>query len=182
MISSQRKNQIKKAVIGLLKKSRISTMPVNLTQILDSYDWGFISYKEAQEDGFKIANISDGYTLYHENNYLILFNSEMFPQRIRWTIAHEIGHIVLGHAKTNDISGFTANEEAQYFAEQLLAPAAVVSKLGGNSDLQISEICNISKEAAQWRESDIQRHLWYYGKYGYTEFDKQFLQQFDLWS
>jgi len=89
-------------------------------------------------------------------------------------------HIALGHAASGDTGGFAANEEAQYFAEQLLAPAAVVARLGGHEAKDIAKVCNISKEAAEWREANIQRHLWYQAKYGYTEYDRMFLEQFRI--
>lgn len=183
MLSQKRKSEIKKAVVQTIRDAGINTLPVNMTLIFEFYKWGYLSYEEAAERGIDIQSSKDGYTLAKFTSgqweYTILFNSTFIPQRIRWTLAHEIGHIVLGHAGQQEINK-AENEEAQYFAEQLLSPIAVVAKLGAKNNEDIMRMCNISNEATGWRVPDLQRHFWYREKYGYTADDKAFLKQFGL--
>ncbi len=182
MLSSKRKSEIKRAVVKIMRDVSISSLPVDLSAIFDYYKWCYRGFDEAAEEGLTIDTSKDGYTLGKSKDgqwlYTVVFNHEFISQRIRWTLAHEIGHIVLGHIKSGK-SGAIENEEAQYFAEQLLSPIAVVAKLGAQSGEDIMQMCNISNEATGWRIPDLQRHFWYREKYGYTEDDKAFLKQFE---
>ena len=56
--------------------------------------------------------------IYSLKSYFILYNDNMDINRIRFTIAHEIGHIALGHEESND----ETESEADYFARHLLVP------------------------------------------------------------
>ena len=46
----------------------------------------------------------------------------MYDRRIRFTIMHEIGHIVLDHTEHSDL----AESEANFFAKYALAPPPLV--------------------------------------------------------
>lgn len=70
-----------------------------------------------------------GITIYDKDNdiYIILYGNHIKDYRsVRWLIAHELGHIYLGHYNTH-----TDNEEpeANYFARQLLIPAISLFKI-----------------------------------------------------
>ena len=65
-----------------------------------------LSYQEMAEvtgctvqDVAVLCKSNSGATHYDPdtNRYLILYNAEMNAGRIRWTLAHEIGHIYIGH-------------------------------------------------------------------------------------
>ena len=76
--------------------------------------------------------------------------------RQRFTIAHELGHILLhgGNGLYNREPSESDNpieQEANIFASRLLAPACVLWGLGVTSAQQISELCNISLQSAEFR-------------------------------
>lgn len=68
------------------------------------------------------------------NTYIIGYDERIVnQQRIRWTLAHEIGHIVLGHLDQYEATALTRGGltdkqygvlevEAHWFAAELLAP------------------------------------------------------------
>lgn len=73
------------------------------------------------------------------NHYLILFNGDVAsPARRRFTLAHEIGHIVLGH----EADGPREETEADCFAASLLVPAALAWELWRQSR-DISVLCGV---------------------------------------
>ena len=80
----------------------------------------------------------------------ILIDSSHSRQRQRYTIAHELGHYLLGH-----LDGVPASEEREYaaerFAADLLMPACVLWGLDVHTAKEISELCNVSIRAAQIR-------------------------------
>ncbi|GAA4984122.1 ImmA/IrrE family metallo-endopeptidase [Streptomyces hyderabadensis] len=60
---------------------------------------------------------------------LFVLNSELSPERQRFVLAHEIGHMVMHEGEP---PRDTAEKEADAFAEELLMPAAEIAKdLGG---------------------------------------------------
>lgn len=103
---------------------------------------------------------TDGLTFYLRQTPVILFDETTIPQRARFTVAHELGHIVLGHVKPGWVTYVNrephpgdAPEEtaANQFAARLLAPACVLWGLEIHTPKEIMELCHISRQAAQFR-------------------------------
>ena len=103
---------------------------------------------------------TDGLTFYAGTEPVILYSEVCSPERIRFTIAHELGHIVLRHVAPGSIT--TKNREpspgdsqqetaANQFAARLLAPACVLWGLELHTADEIAAACRISKKAAQFR-------------------------------
>ncbi|MBQ3557824.1 MAG: ImmA/IrrE family metallo-endopeptidase [Oscillospiraceae bacterium] len=103
---------------------------------------------------------ADGLTFFSWGKPVILYNQDKPPARIRFTIAHELGHLVLGHVAPRQRT--TVNREpsptddpietaANQFAARLLAPACVLWGMDIHTSEEISELCNISKQAAEFR-------------------------------
>jgi len=98
------------------------------------------------------------------NDYVIVYDERVEnSQRIRWTLAHEIGHIVLGHldhfeATALNRSGLTDKQygvlevEAHWFAAELLAPKIVIKHFNYHDCREkLSLLCDISGEAVDKR-------------------------------
>lgn len=68
-----------------------------------------------------------GFSLVSVNKRIILYNEDVPLGCIRFTVAHEIGHCVLGHRDENDP---VAEKEANCFARNLLCPVPVVFGMG----------------------------------------------------
>lgn len=75
---------------------------------------------------FDIKDIlQDGCTLIADDVYIVLYNDDvslLSPERLNWTLAHEVGHIYLGHTQ----NGRKEEIEAHWFAAQLLMPEYVI--------------------------------------------------------
>lgn len=91
------------------------------------------------------------------DEYLILYNAKHSHERINWTLAHEIGHIFLGHHSDSEKEEI----EAHFFAAQLLMPEIVlhqIAKQKGSVDyLFIYEHCFVSMTAAWKRIQTLNR-------------------------
>jgi len=59
------------------------------------------------------------------NVYVILYNENALPRVINWALAHELGHIFLGHIKDEGIEEIEAN----FFAAELLAPECLLYEM-----------------------------------------------------
>lgn len=104
----------------------------------------------------------DGFTLGIDGRYTILFNEHCSIQRNRFTVAHELGHILLGHVPKDGIHITAINREpsskdnpleqqANVFASRLMAPLCVLKSLRINDAKDIARLCDISETAAQFR-------------------------------
>lgn len=78
-----------------------------------------------------VAELSEsdmGYTVYDraKGRWLIYYNDTKCDTTIRFTIAHELGHIVLKHTEDNSVT----DREANCFARNLLCPVPLRNELG----------------------------------------------------
>ena len=143
----------------LLIKHKISSLPVNLSKICKAEHIRLFSYKEGaklirqlQLEDHMMKN--DAFSM----GRLIFYNDENSVARQRFSIAHELGHILL-HS-TQEVTVYNREPssddnpletEANIFASRLLAPLCVLHYLNVQSHEEISEICKISITAAHIR-------------------------------
>ena len=117
----------------------------------------FASYNEyASKVGIDVRKVSDNgnfddaMVVPIRNIYLILYNDEIKNSgRILWSLAHELGHIILNHKN----QGVIEETEAHTFASQLLLPQCVLKELfrGGKkiTTTYLKEKFGLSEKAAQ---------------------------------
>ncbi|PFJ14955.1 hypothetical protein COD67_10580 [Bacillus cereus] len=161
----------------------ITTLPINFKKIekffqnlkIHSFSWMARTHNMSFDDVCKWARSNEGCCWYRKSDdtYIILYNEKIgTPQRIRWTIAHELGHFVLKHnLRSNEkvMSRGPLNEadyeifekEANYFAKNILVPIPVIAKILTSIStinlFDIAEICDISHEAAEHTISYLNR-------------------------
>jgi Zn-dependent peptidase ImmA (M78 family) len=146
----------------VLLEANISTLPLSLSKIAKHYGIQLLSYSDASLQN----NLSDGYSLNHNGRYIIYYNDKMPKTRSRFTVAHELGHCLLGHLANGEKSNaenFKTSEnyklletQANIFARDILMPAIVLHSLGVASAAEISKICNVSITAAEIRWQRLQ--------------------------
>ena len=165
-----------------LEEFSISQFPVNPFEIINSNNWGLLTYSEmAKEYNCTIDDVinsvksKDARTIYNGNNYTIAYNDFKPKRRILFTLMHEIGHIYLNHlvdfentevhrgGLSNDENKVLENE-ANTFARNTLAPATFVELLNEKSKKAISKYFGLSYLAAQTRLD-------------FLDYDKQYVNQ-----
>lgn len=134
----------------------------------------------------------EGCTIYNplKDRYIIFYNDLdtyfKVPERVRWTLAHELGHVLLEHNKISDktkIFRSTLSDdeyswmeaEANRFASLLLANPIILDKLNISSEADIKKYCNLSLEASKYRYENLLK--WKKKKYT-TKYDLIILKQF----
>ena len=89
--------------------------------------------------------------MYDEDIYVVLYNDKIqSEEHLNWTLAHEIGHIYLGHKMDSEIEEI----EAHFFAAQLLMPEYVLHTINQKWGLRVDDVYmlfNVSMLAAQKR-------------------------------
>lgn len=135
----------------------VNQLPVNLAVIANSYNISIIKY--SQSNG---TFTGDGFSTMIDGKLIIYYNDIDYPiTRQRFTIAHELGHCLLGHVLEGEKT-FRFNSEsdkyndpeeiqANVFARDILMPATVLHSLNANSAEDIAKICNVSMQSAEIR-------------------------------
>lgn len=166
-------------------------LPVKVSRICRGYGVTLRSYQVGapliRELGLEAqCDISDGFTVRSGDRCYVFYNMEQPPGWVRFTIAHELGHVLLGHlgdgehtVYNRESSSEDAPEEhtANVFASRLLAPACVLHALGAVTPEQIAAVCDISMAAARFRAGRM-GVLEQRGKYGASPLERQVLAQF----
>ncbi len=147
----------------ILLNSGLTRLPVDLKRIAESNDIKIVDYEScaACYDTDPQKMYSDislyGFSFMTDGRYVCAINEKACgKKRRRWTLAHELAHILLGH-----ISGVhTAfspdmEQEADRLAAQLLAPLAVLHFCGVSSAAEIARLCGISEQAAGFRYEEL---------------------------
>ncbi len=131
--------------------NRVDSLPVDVVQIVRNNGIKLLKDSQAHE----LRSGEAGISVFDGKQWFIVYDDLLPLGRKRFTVAHELGHIFLGHPL---IAGFHARatggklpqteNEANVFASRFLAPACVLWGLNVHTAADISRICEISLEAA----------------------------------
>lgn len=134
----------------LLIDQKIKKMPIQIGPICKALGIILKLYVPVDEN--------DGKSFIVENVPTIMVSSKVHLPRQRFTAAHELGHILLGHVGKYKLVNREPNsndspieQAANVFASRLLAPACVLWGCGAKTPEQIAALCGISLKAAQFR-------------------------------
>ena len=164
----------------ILINERITALPVSVSGL--SKGMGIELRYYDSTDG------SDGFSTIVNGSPIISINRLAARGRKRFTAAHELGHILLGHVGN---CGSLVNREpppddnpieqaANVFASRLLAPACVLWALKVDSAAQIAELCDISIQAAEFRMKRMTL-LYERDKFLTSTLERQVYEQFLPW-
>lgn len=136
----------------------MSKLPVNVLDI--AYNANVEVIKNSNINMLKENESAISFMI--DGNWYIVYDDAMLKERARFSIAHELGHIFLGHPLSDEADYFTRKTfdkttrplietEADMFAARLLAPACVLWGLHLHSPWSICNVCCISYAAAKIR-------------------------------
>lgn len=175
----------------ILLDCNVDRLPVNLNIICRRLKIRVLTY--GQNAGMierarlsQAAHRTDGMTFYVRGTPVVLFNEKVTPARAKFTVAHEVGHIILGHVKPGGVT--VANREphpedapeeqaANQFAARLLAPACVLWGMGVHTPEEIMELCHVSRPAAQFR-ADRMEELYRRNRFLTSKLEREVYRQF----
>ena len=147
----KRYDDIEKVVLKLYTMIKITRFPISCYDIckqlgIELFPYSKLSSKkqaaalETSKDGFyMIVEVQKGVI-----EYRIYYNDTMLRERIRFTIMHEIAHIMLDHLEHSDL----AESEANYFAAYALAPPPLILAKNISDYVEIATVFDISKQCA----------------------------------
>lgn len=156
--------QSRDAAWKMLVDCDIRTLPVNVGAICKRCGYKLYAYSRNEEllkgSGLhEQSRMTDGFSVRSGTGYAIFYNDTKPVPRQRFTVAHEIGHIVLGEYTVINREPTPHDDpletQANQFAARLLAPAYVLHELRAFTPERISELCDISMQAARFRADRI---------------------------
>ena len=134
----------------ILLQENVRELPVNIV--------GLCKQMGIRVQYFTPTGGSDGYTTIFLGMPRIFVSRECSVERQRFTIAHELGHILLGHVGEAELvnrepepGDNPMEHEANVFASRLLAPACVLWALDVREPEEIAALCRISRQSAAFR-------------------------------
>ena len=138
-----------------LLDNNIDSLPVDVLKIARAAKIRVIQNSRVNE----LLPGEDAKTYYDGEQWIIIYNDLNDTVVSRFAIAHELGHILLGHATTHtkfaNVREFgkkpKAEQQADMFALRLLCPACVLMRLGLRSAEDISICCRVPLSQAEQR-------------------------------
>lgn len=138
----------------------------DITLFCKSKDWNIVPYKEVNKELMQISK--DGYTFYENNVFSIFYNEDRPKGRQRFTISHEIGHIILYHHLYVPSKILTSNKnkgiwecQADTFAQNILFPIEWAENLKGQNINGIAKYLGVSKEMVNVRYNNLAEDLYW---------------------
>lgn len=164
------------------------TFPVNILELISLFSNINIStYKEFNETialslGKRAEQISDeAFSAKVSNDsYIIFYNDDTslkIPQRIRFTLGHELGHILLGHF--NNYEGFLPRNgfgvvdselesEADIFSSEILCPTCLTSTEW--SQEFVEKLFDVSGSVAKYTIRTKKQYPWIKAHYAFQNY------------
>jgi len=131
-----------------------------------------------------LENGETGASIYSEEQWFIIYDDLLPPLRVRYAVAHELGHIFLGQnaavslgSSDNRTSDKCLDREADMFAERLLMPSCVIYSLDLHSADEIAELCQVTYETAH-RCAVRMKEMYRKGKFLNSDYEKRVCEHF----
>ncbi len=171
----------------ILIEAGIDRLPIDLKKLCKTLYATVIPYSQMGEKTLSdFAATGDGFTLaLNRKQRLIAVNDAKSLPRMRFTLAHELGHIALNHTlkpvvhrNSESDDGLSITElQANVFARDILMPAGVLAKLNIHTAEDIASLCDVSLTSAQIRAKRLEV-LYQRNMFGAHPLERQVIAQF----
>lgn len=150
-LPSYRYERIKRKVVALFAKVGERSIPIDPFAMARKLGIHVVAYGslggageaaclKRAESGFKL--LVEGFD--GTSTWYIYYNDAKPWGHVRFTVLHEIGHIVLEHLQESDI----AEAEANFFAKYAIAPPMLVNLIRPNDYMDIADVFELSDEGS----------------------------------
>jgi hypothetical protein len=160
-------DKIKYAAFSIYEECNITRLPFDCFDILKKLGYECKRYSALK--GNKLAACMELSPDACTFDGTIFYNDKKSKRRIRFSLMHELGHLVL---KTD------LEAEANSFASNILAPSMAVHYSRLTNIREISNIFNISLEAAKYTKEFYEKWLYSVKNYGTTDIDRRIYSHF----
>ena len=162
----------------ILRREKIRALPVDVVEICRCLGIKVLEHADLAPE------VGDGLSCVLAGEPYIFIRPGQSRQRCRFTVAHELGHVLLGHVGKYQLvnrepspQDDPVEQAANIFAARLLAPACVLWGCRVSSAAEIASLCDISSTAAsvRWERMQI---LLERGKFLASDIERKVYRQF----
>lgn len=167
--------------------SHVRRLPVDPAEIMRQMGWTVVPYHPSHlaaiaapvaSDFRRIKDVlesTDAHVSVREDGILVLYNVTRPAARIRFSLAHEIGHVLLSHDHEDISREFQLEREADVFARNLIAPPELVRRVlesvPENDPVQtLVDVFGLSRHAARVRLDRLGVDIYHAGKDSIPEY------------
>lgn len=175
---------IKKEVYSLFVDADYHMLPVDGAEIAKSMNYRLIAYSElgVKKYAASLELSPDAYCTIGTrddglNEYEIYYNDTAMPERINFSLLHEIGHIYLGHLDEDKKEPVFAEAEANFFAKYAIAPPPLINELRCQNAEALRSYFILSRECASYAYEYYTK--WLNCRPEYTDLERELIKQFD---
>jgi Zn-dependent peptidase ImmA (M78 family) len=158
-----RKTSAKNLAKKLIKDAKINEAPVSLQKVIEYLQLSYNLSVRRANFGTEVSGLLVKCKTVDDEFHTIGFNENHPWCRRRFTIAHEIGHLLFGHVCDKSGSNAVDNErESDIFAAELLMPTAILKedfKKTPNIP-ELSKLYRVSAEAMAIKLGDARLLKW----------------------
>lgn len=162
----------------ILRREKICALPVDAVETCKRLGIKVLEHTELD------PKVGDGLSCILGGVPYVFIRSGQSRQRRRFTVAHELGHILLGHVGKYQLVNREPSphddpveQAANIFAARLLAPACVLWGCRVSSAAEIAALCDISTTAAGIRWERMQE-LYKRGEFLTSDIERKVYRQF----
>ncbi|MDO5576216.1 MAG: ImmA/IrrE family metallo-endopeptidase [Fibrobacter sp.] len=154
-------------ILEVLKKCQIHSFPVDCERLLDIYCCNCIPYSSlSSREQLLCHQFPKDAVLVNDKGFLKLFyDDSQCDTRIRFSWMHGLGHFVLGHLDpmySASLSEEEKEQEANYFASNLLAPHLAIYYSGLRTPEVVADVFSISNKTASYALKNFYRWFAYH--------------------
>lgn len=147
-LTDDRYERIKRKVVDFIKKNNIDTYPLDCYKICEKLNIPLVKYSSLNKDerDFVESKSGDAYIVKTNDNKPvgIVYNDDAKELRIPTNLAHELGHIGMGHKEHSML----ADVEADFFGVYFLAPNPLMERYDIQSFEDVYNKFNVSMQVA----------------------------------
>ncbi|MDR1629800.1 MAG: ImmA/IrrE family metallo-endopeptidase [Oscillospiraceae bacterium] len=148
---SERSESVADLACETLLDCHVHRLPVDVIELTRRLQIKVINNQEVD----KLGPEEYGAGYFDGKSWYIVYAPCLPVGGIRFTIAHELGHILLKHTPADGIPAKEKEEEADLFAARLLAPPGILRELNAYSASSISLLCNLSRSCAEMQSKTM---------------------------
>lgn len=135
-------NEIAIKVLDVYRTCKVDTVPLDCFKILEEYGYRIFTYGELRQSNNELYKLCKSYSndaFIHRVFKIAAYNEQNSSFRIRFSLMHELGHIVLDSNDEND---------ANCFASHVIAPRILIHKYRCTTSDQIHDRFGLSYQAS----------------------------------
>lgn len=151
--------KLQKEAMHLLTDYEIDTIPIDIYNLVNKMNIKLVPYSEFCdiEHNLLMKQSKDGFFVFDEKNdrFEIFYNDDKNETRIKFTLGHEISHII--HLDTYENE--TIKAKANYFSRFLIVPIPLIRELNLTNKADVGYIFQVSPDVAQYSLEFYNRNI-----------------------